>query len=423
MTITIHHYATRLNGGAGIAAERIFESQRRDQELNAKMLSFDSKGKIEEYIKINKEKIGNSLKHIFLRFLYRGIYRVTKINDEKYENFTQSFFSHSVKPYSSDPDIVHIHWIGSGFIDFKYFFNQLPSDIPIIITLHDMNNFTGGCHYSWGCKKFQNMCVDCPQIHKNVFFDPARKSFVNKKKSLQGRNVHIVGDSFWITEEAKKSNILENALSFQTIHYGLDTKIYKPHDREAAKKSLGIPVNSFVICFAAVKLKSERKGFSYLRDAVELLLKENIHKDLVCISFGSGGEDIPGVENINFGDIQNAKLQRIVYSCADVFVIPSIYEAFGQTCLEAMACGTPVVGFRTGGIPDMIKEGYNGYLAIWKSAVSLKDKLLKVIQLNSTQYEALSVNARDMVKKDFLPEDKNQMYKKLYFKALQKNSY
>jgi len=332
---------------------------------------------------------------------------------EGYDIFTYPGLFHGMKNlkyFSSVPDILHLHWV-AYFIDFPSFFRSLPESIPIVWTLHDMNAFTGGCHYSWGCDRFQTKCHHCPQLERPSNRDLSRKGFDIKVDSLKNKNLHVVADSYWLENQARSSTILKDARSIQTIHYGLDVDVFSPDDKIQSKRALGIDPDRVVVAFGADSISWRRKGMKELQAALRLLQVDNL--SLLLFGQGIPGESDNKFHTIHMGPIQSEHRLRNVYSAADIFVIPSLYEAFGQTALEAMACGTPVVGFDTGGIPDMVKPGETGLLAQVGDHVDLAEKIQYMID-NSEDRSRMGTNARVLVENDFTLAKQARSYIKLY---------
>jgi len=310
------------------------------------------------------------------------------------------------------PDIIHLHWV-AGLFDYPSFFSSIPESLPIVWTLHDMNPLTGGCHYSWDCQRFETVCQNCPQLNSNRSeTDLAYEGWNIKRKALANKAIHIVANSYWLEQQARRSALFKHARSFQTIHYGLDVTRFAPRDKAACKKALGIPVDQFVICFGADSIESRRKGLSELMSALKTLPDQHIK----AVMFGQGNlasDDVTSFDTKCLGPISTPELLSLVYSAGDVFVIPSLHEAFGQTALEAMACGTPVVGFDTGGIPDMVRDRYTGLLAKKGDAVDTAHKIKWMIEHPFERVE-MGKNARRMVEAEFTLEAQARKYVALY---------
>jgi len=310
----------------------------------------------------------------------------------------RSFLKTGLVEQMPDADIYHLHWI-SGFIDLPVFFKNINK--PVVWTLHDMFPFTGGCHYSCGCENFKTYCHNCPQLGSEKERDLSFRIWESKHKAIsEFRNKIIVrADSKWLAAEAKKSSLFRD-LDIDTIHYGIETDEFIPRDKTSCRKALNVPENRRVIVFGAPGINNPRKGFLQLKEA--LLVVKKSYPDLFLLSFGAGAvhlsTDLPG---LHLGQIADNNLLSIIYSCGDVFVIPSLQEAFGQTALEAMSCCIPVVGFDTGGIPDMIENGVTGYLSETGNISSLANAIKTMLELNENDYNKIANNCRERVLSEF----------------------
>jgi len=259
-------------------------------------------------------------------------------------------------------DVVNLHWI-SGLLDYRRFFDSVPPDVPVIWTLHDMNTFTGGCHYDAGCERFRQQCGVCPQLGSRHEYDLSRDVWLRKEELFSGINaerLHFVTPSRWLADEVRNASLLGDRFPVSVIPNGVNTEEFAPRDRTAARDVLGVPRESKVILFLAYSLAARRKGFAVLTEALNELSSD---PDLVVLSVGAGepSDQIP-VRQIHLGTISQARLLSLAYNAADLFVIPSQQDNLPTTVLEALACGTPIVGFDVGGVPDMVRPGKTGAL-------------------------------------------------------------
>lgn len=310
------------------------------------------------------------------------------------------------------PDIVHLHWT-ADLLNYGSFFSSLDAATPLVWTLHDMHPFTGGCHYSFGCDKFTAACGECMQLNGlRSARDPSWRNLQIKRRALDGRELHVVADSHWLEGEARRSAVFAGARSFRTIHYGLDTEAYAPRDKAQCRRTLGIPLDAFVVCFGSASLADPRKG---LRELLAALRQLGDVPRLTALMFGAGTlRDPTGLPEVrSVGYLRSSREQAPVYSAADVFVIPSLAEAFGQTALEAMACGTPVVGFDTGGIPDMVRPHRTGLLAPVGDPAALA-AAIRWMALHPAERSAMGREARAMAVCEFTLQRQASRYRELY---------
>ncbi len=259
-------------------------------------------------------------------------------------------------------DVINLHWV-AGFVDYREFFQAVPRSVPVVWTLHDMNVFTGGCHYNAGCERFAERCGTCPQLGSSREDDLSRQVWKRKHElfaNLYGRRLHIVTPSHWMAGEVRRSSLLGDRFDVSVIPYGVNNEEFAPRDRAAARAVLGIPQESPVVLFVAYSVEARRKGFALLSDALRGLTAV---PDLLLLSVGAGNRlpDLP-VPQVHLGKVAQNRFLSVAFSAADLFVIPSLQDNLPSTVLEAMACGTPVVGFDTGGVAEMIQPGRTGAL-------------------------------------------------------------
>jgi glycosyltransferase involved in cell wall biosynthesis len=259
-------------------------------------------------------------------------------------------------------DVYHVHQI-TDFVDYAAL-PILAARAPIVWTLHETTPFTGGCPYTYECAGFTRQCGACPQLGSSDERDLSHAVWRRKQRHysrIAPTRMHVVGPSQWIAAEARRSTLF-NRFPVSVIPYALDTEVFRPM-REARRllDAFGVPPSARIVLFVAASTNYLRKGFNLLDSALGRL--KNI-SDVALISLGHG--DKPTLQSalpyIHLGTLTEDRMMAAVYSLADVFVIPSLEDNLPNTVLESMACGTPVVGFRVGGIPDMVREGENGLL-------------------------------------------------------------
>jgi glycosyltransferase involved in cell wall biosynthesis len=313
-------------------------------------------------------------------------------------------------------DIINLHWV-AGLIDHEIFFSHLPKDVPIVWRLADMGAMTGGCHYDNGCGKFTARCGACPVLGSKIEDDLSRQIWMRKHAALERvatERMHLVGTSRWIAAEAKRSSLLGRFPS-TIIPNGLDIEDFAPRDQGFARDTLGVPRDKKVVLFVADSAAIKRKGFDYLAQALEKLRGRS---DLFLLSVGGGKPDVADLPQLHLGRINHDRMLSIIYSAADVFVIPSLQESFGQTVTESLACGTPVVGFNSGGIPDMIRPGITGFLGPVADSHALAESIARVLDDPAAAAE-MSANCRRIAVTEYSLEVQAQTYFGLYQRLLQ----
>ncbi len=307
----------------------------------------------------------------------------------------------SPTPWPSDQlsgDVLVLHWIGK-LVDYPSFFASLPKDRPVVWVLHDMNPFTGGCHFSAGCDRFTTHCGNCPQIAGSGDRDITFQTLRMKRQLYQGLNLHIVSPSRWLSAEAQRSVPFADVASHRVIPYGLETDQFTPVDRQQARRALNLGDDKRIVLFGAASSENRRKGFHCLLNAWSELPAETVRG----VMFGAGQAPtlLRGQAEIqHLGFIRDPAKLRLVYSAADLFVLPSLEDNLPQTGMEAMSCGTPVVAFSAGGIPDYVRPGETGMLVPTGDARALGGQIRRLLE-NPDQLRRMGAQARETMVREY----------------------
>lgn len=319
----------------------------------------------------------------------------------------------------SNADILHLHWINSGFLSIKNLMDVLDMNKPIVWTLHDMWTFTGGCHYTGSCDHFLYQCGNCPILKGPGENDISHKGWLEKKNLYRhAGNVVFVTCSKWLRDIARKSSLLKD-FRIETIPNPIDTTLFSPKQKAGLRKKWNISPDAQILLFGAANIIDRRKGIKYLVEALTVF--KNAWRDannIEIVIFGKNKSfdtsDLPfRVHNLSI--IRSQADMAEVYNLADVFVLPSLEDNLPNTVMESMSCGTPVVAFNTGGIPDMIDHQVNGYLATYQDAADLANGIRWVFD---SKQERLSDNARKKVTDTFSNEIVARQYIDLYQSVL-----
>ncbi|MCX6253813.1 MAG: glycosyltransferase [Bacteroidia bacterium] len=304
---------------------------------------------------------------------------------------TNTYFSFSYPglsiydlPILKNADVINLHWI-ENFLSPLSIAQLGLLKKPIVWTLHDQKPFTGGCHYDAGCQGFINIfCLNCPQLNLDPYGLPnaVLKDKFNLFKSL---NLTIVTPSQWLAKEAKKSILFKN-LRVEVIPYSIDTPLYRPKNKDIAKKSLNIDPSVTTLLFGAVNSKEERKGFKYLLEAIDYatknpLMSRKIEEKKICIiCMGEPDESISKfhIPIINTNYLFNDEQIVNIYNASDIFILPSTEDNLPNGIMEAMACGTPVIAFNIGGVPDLVNKE-TGILVEPRNITELAESIVTLI--------------------------------------------
>lgn len=312
-----------------------------------------------------------------------------------------------------NPDVVNLHWILNGYLQVETLARIRK---PIVWTLMDMWSFTGGCHYTQECEKYTQSCGSCPQLGSHTDQDLSRQVWQRKVKAWEKLNLTLVSPTQWLAECARSSSLFHHR-RIEVIPFCLDTHTYKPIDKHAARAALNLPQDKHLILFGAVSAtKDRRKGFQLLQPALQKLAQTHLNQQANVVVFGSSQPHEPvdlGFEAHYLGHLNDNVSLCLTYAAADVFVAPSLQEAFGQTASEAMACGTPVIAFKGTGLADIVDHQQNGYLAAPFEVDDLARGIAWILE-DPERHALLSATARQKAEREFALERQANQYLSLY---------
>ena len=356
------HLATTLSGGAGIAAGRIHQALANG--------SIDSRVVV-AHTEQPSGAVATAGRHspfIALRALRRlGLYRcprdriLRKIkalqpklpSPQQLEVCSPPFSDRTPEthPWVRQADVVHLHWT-SGLVDWPRLTSLAGR--KIVVTLHDQEPYFGLVHYA-------------RDLEQNPAIRSLESYCRNLKKTVTAKLCPTVaGNSSWNTQQAEVSTFYPPATVFETIPYPLDSGTYCPGDQESARARLGISSEVRVVGFASDLVTNPRKGMSVLFQALSAL-PLSLKNRTTLLSFGRTQDDSLSQTAVipwhHVGPVHEPERQADLYRAMDIMVVPSLAEAFGQTAIEALACGLPVVASRCGGLVDAVADGHDGLLA------------------------------------------------------------
>jgi len=407
-------------GGAAIAASRLLEAMRQE-DLEAKMLVQEPSDESRGVYATTQRKVKHWLniwRFILERLVFLPREKTASIRFLfSLANTGEKIANH---PLVREADIIHLHWINAGFLSLRSLEELFKLDKPVVWTFHDMWPFTGGCHYALECDEYNRSCGSCPYLRRPGAKDLSHRIWKRKKNKFSNSDFTVITPSSWLKECVINSSLLSH-LDVHTIHNPVDASLFQPVDRDLACRNLGLDPAKKYILFGAATMKNVMKGYSYFAEAVEILSAEVDTDQVEIILFGKskGGPSDPfPLQTRKFAFVGSQETLTELYSAAHVFVIPSQQDNLPNTIIESMLCGTPAVGFRTGGIPEMIDHKKDGYLADFKSSEDLAEGMKWIISLEN--YDGFSRKTRDGVLKRYSKQEAVQAHIKLYKSLLDK---
>lgn len=398
----LHVNQSDLGGGAGIAGYRLHEGLLR-AGVESRLLVGDLKTDQERVARVPPPnyRLRNALSHLTSR---QGL---------NYLNLTGSF-AIPEHPFYRYADVLNFHNLHSGYFNYLAL-PKLTADKPAVWTLHDMWSFTGHCSYSYDCTRWQTGCGACPYpgTYPGIVKDRTRWEWKLKQWVYRRSQLAFVAPSRWLAARARAS--LFGDREIRHIPYGLDTEGYRPRERALCRAALEIPADKRVVMFAAASLRETRKGGDLLVAALQKL-PAALRSEVVLLAIGSGGETLAreaGLAAIALGYVSSPSLQSLVYSAADLFVLPTRADNLPLVLQESLACGTPVVGFDCGGVSDAVRPEQTGYLARAEDAGDLA-RGIDTLLSDPTGRDRLSRTCREVAVTEYGLELQARRYLDLY---------
>ena len=411
MIKVLHLSGSDINGGAARAAYRIHRSFLQIDEVDSRMLVM---GKASGDWRVSqvggpkgliKKLLWGKLHSVISRFWMRG--RMPE----------DGIFSCQLLSYpglldqinQSDADLVHLHLIAAGMLKVEAIAKIKK---PIVWTFHDMSAMTGGWHYQGD-----------PNLREQeqAFDKQNRKGIERRLKAWKDLNLHLVCPSQWLAQETRESAVFEGK-QVELIPYAINEKSFQPHDRAIARGMMGLPEEGRYLCYTAMSATSDkRKGYAHLKEVLGLIreMPAGEREGWRLLIVGADEPETPedlGLPIHYLGTLRDDVSLSLVYSAADVFLAPSRQDNLPNTVIESLSCGTPVVAFDIGGMPDMITHQKTGFLAEAYDAGQLLEGIRWV--LSEKDQAGLRTKCRQAAREKFDETEVASEYGLLYKKIL-----
>lgn len=401
------HINTSLAGGAALCAQRIMNATSQCG-VETKMLVCTGEprnniykvdptstiwGKHPLLLRIKNLLIKLNLGHDYatMRFHVERTFETTQCPRVYYHLPYSEYQNLAEHPLVKEADVIHLHWV-TGMIDYPSFFRKVKK--PIVWTMHDKYPLAGLQHYV-------SQYHPLPKELESFDIESRR---IKRSSMLKADNLHLVAISKVMMDLCAESDVTAG-LPAHLIHNGIDAEKFRHTDATTLSQELSIPEGNKVFMFSAFSIHDPNKGLSELIKALESLHRSDI--TLLCV--GQYTEVPTSAIDIHcLGYVGDSNRLSQIYSLADYFIFPSFEESLGQTPIESMACGTPVVAFPTGIIPELINE-QNGIICSDFTVEALADVIREAME---REYNREAI--REDVVNRFSYDNIAQQYVELY---------
>ena len=368
---------TYNNGGATIAAKRQAQALREQGASCMFLYMHESLGATEISVDRGEYEIQVNIPASVWSYSGRLVTAYCNGNRTPVSNTWLSFFhaetmwDDTLLDICREFDVIHFHWI-AHCVSARLLERLGQLGKRLVFTGHDMNHFTGACHYGAGCRKYTKDCQGCPQLVTD-FLGLVSSSLRLKLATCSRLRATWLFPSQWLANEFRLSRLQDTAEATQLLYNCLDARRYAPalpEARRELRRALGFQEHEAVCVAGAANNAEQRKGFAYLEGAVDHLCAslagdQGLRQRCVVVTFGRGKPSLacqsPYVRHIHLGPVGEERIIAL-FQAADELLLPSIEENFSNTILESLLCGCPVLAFAIGGVPDIVQSGVNGWL-------------------------------------------------------------
>ena len=319
-------------------------------------------------------------------------------------------------------DVINLHNL-HGFYFNLFLLPRMERFAPLVWTLHDMWALTGHCAYPGDCPRWrQGRCRLCPNLAgpPKVYRDSVSLTHAARRRVFRRISPVLVTPSRWLLDEADRSPITA-AFRKRCVPNGLDLSVFRPVGREAARTALGLPPGDRVLLFSAHFLGAWRKGGDLMLRALQQLKAEGM-TGLRLLFVGRSDEGLRARAPYpvhDLGQVDAEPIMAAAYSAADFFVLPTRADNLPNGLVESIACGTPCVSFRVGGVPEVVRPGRTGWLAEPESAADLARCLREALALAPEEHRRLSASCRQVAGEEYGVELMRSRYVSLYQEVIE----
>ncbi len=401
MKIKVLHINANTAGGAFVVAQRLHEALNLRDDVISNHLVFDGKpgnyflwanNRVRKAVAITNHALD---KLDFLRFEASSRIRFQFNHASMGIDITEH-------PLVKDADIIHFHWVHKGFLSFTGLEKLLKLNKKFIWTCHDLWPVTGGCYYTWGCDHLTEGCFDCKFLKNPGNPDRSTKWFKLKERLWGNGQVRFITPSRWLAEIGNTSKMFQSPQMkpIKAIPNAINTDFFAPvslDDKRKLKQDLGLNPNLPVILFSAANLNNPAKGFEYFLQCMNDLVHQKGQVQFLILGRNyaqSLPENLPA-KFVGFESNINKILRY--YQTSDIYVTTAIEDNLPTTVMEALSCGLPCLGFKVGGIPELIDHNRNGFILDSGDVKSLTDLLLNP----EIDWLKLGLAARDKAKSTY----------------------
>ena len=410
--LRILHVNASSSGGAFVVAQRLVEAQNAMPGIQARHFVFT--GQPGEGYELYASSLLNKAKAFGYHAAEKAHFLAHEASAAQRFLFSHAYVGLDEIPGWQEADILHLHWVNKGLLSMRGLQRLIDSGKPIVWTCHDLWPFTGGCYHPSDCKGLESDCETCPLLKPGS--DLAKRRLAHKHRLWAGqKQLQFVAPSAWLAGKAARSAAAQDLVhEIRVIPNGIDALRFAPGDAAAERRRWNLDPEATVLLFSSANLANPYKGFPEFVELFNALVESGQKVQALLVGqnrIGDLGLKGPYVEA---GFLSEADDLVSVYRAADLYMTPTRNDNLPTTVMEALSCGTPVLAFGVGGIPEMIQDGKTGWVLEPGDSIGLLQAAQAFIGQSEQQRQQMSAAARAFAQATYAFDAVVEQYRKLY---------
>jgi len=410
--LRILHVNASSSGGAFVVAQRLVEAQNAIPGIQARHFVFT--GQPGEGYELYASSLLNKARAFGYHAIEKAHFLAHEASAAQRFLFSHAYVGLDEIPGWQEADILHLHWVNKGLLSMRGLQGLIDSGKPIVWTCHDLWPFTGGCYHPSDCQGLESDCQICPLLKPGS--DLAKRRLAHKHRLWAGqKQLQFVAPSGWLAGKAARSAAAQDLVQeIQVIPNGIDALCFAPGEAAAERRRWNLDPEATVLLFSSANLANPYKGFPEFVQLFNSLVEVGHKVQALLVGLNRVGDLGLMGPYVEAGFLSEADDLVSVYRAADLYVTPTRNDNLPTTVMEALSCGTPVLAFGVGGIPEMIQDGQTGWVVEPGDTQGLLQAAQTFLGQSEQQRQQMSAAARAFAQATYSFDAVVEQYRKLY---------
>lgn len=410
--LRILHVNASSSGGAFVVAQRLVDAQNTIEGIQARHFVFT--GQPGAGYELFASSLGKKAKAFAYHAAEKAHFLAHEASSAQRFLFSHAWVGLDEIPGWQEADILHLHWVNKGLLSMRGLQRLIDSGKPIVWTCHDLWPFTGGCYHPSDCQGLESHCQTCPLLKPGS--DLAQRRLAHKQRLWAGqKQLQFVAPSAWLAGKAARSAAAQDLVhEIQVIPNGIDALRFAPGDAAAERRRWNLDPEATVLLFSSANLANPYKGFPEFVRLFNGLIEAGQKVQALLVGQNRVGDLGLNGPHVEAGFLSDADDLVSVYRAADLYVTPTRNDNLPTTVMEALSCGTPVLAFGVGGIPEMVQNGKTGWVIEPGDSEGLFQAAQAFMTQSAEERRHMATAARAFAQSTYAHEAVLEQYQALY---------